>query len=58
MYRELHQARNFGPALVKFGTFWGAAFTFIDQNIFSGKMPFTWRNPTPDHESLLPASEA
>ena len=35
---------------IKFGTFWGAAFTFIDQNIFFGKLPFTWRNPQTDHE--------
>jgi electron-transferring-flavoprotein dehydrogenase len=58
VYDELHRARNFGPALVKFGTFWGAAFTFIDQNIFFGKLPFTWRNPDTDHGSLKKASEA
>ncbi len=58
VYDELHRARNFGPALVRFGTFWGAAFTFIDQNIFFGKMPFTWRNTATDHGSLKKASEA
>ena len=58
VYDELHRARNFGPALVKFGTFWGAAFTFIDQNIFFGKLPFTWRNSNTDHGSLKKASEA
>jgi ferredoxin-like protein FixX len=58
VYKELHQGRNFGPALVKFGTFWGAAFTFIDQNIFFGKLPFTWRNACTDHGSLKKASEA
>ena len=44
VYDELYRARNFGPALHKFGTFFGAAFTFIDQNIFRGKLPFTLRN--------------
>jgi electron-transferring-flavoprotein dehydrogenase len=44
--------------LVKFGVFWGAAFTFIDQNIFFGKLPFTWRNRATDHDSLRKASEA
>ena len=34
IYAELHRARNFGPALHKLGTFWGAAFTWVDQNIF------------------------
>ena len=58
VYKELHSGRNFGPALVKFGIFWGAAFTFIDQNIFFGKLPFTWRNPATDHGSLKKASEA
>jgi electron-transferring-flavoprotein dehydrogenase len=58
VYKELHQGRNFGPALVKFGTFWGAAFTFIDQNIFFGKMPFTWRNTRTDHGALKKASDA
>lgn len=36
---ELYQARNFGPAMHKFGTWIGGAFNFIDQNIF--KVPFT-----------------
>ena len=57
-YKELHKGRNFGPGLHKLGTFWGAAFAFIDQNIFFGKLPFTWRNKDPDHESLVKASDA
>ena len=58
IYKELHAGRNFSPALKKFGTFLGAAFTFIDQNLFFGKLPFTLRNPQPDHECLVKASEA
>ena len=58
VWRELHRARNFGPALVRFGTFLGAAFTFIDQNIFFGKLPFTWRNTRSDHDTLKKASES
>ncbi len=58
IYRDLHAGRNFSPALKKFGTFLGAAFTFIDQNIFFGKLPFTMRNPQPDHETLVRASDA
>jgi len=57
-YKELHKGRNFGPGLHKLGTFWGAAFAFIDQNIFFGKLPFTWRNKKPDHKSLMKLSEA
>ncbi|MDA0707246.1 MAG: electron transfer flavoprotein-ubiquinone oxidoreductase [Proteobacteria bacterium] len=58
VYKELHRGRNFGPALHKLGVFWGAAFTFIDQNIFFGKLPFTWHNTAPDHELLVQASDA
>ncbi|MEJ2258625.1 MAG: electron transfer flavoprotein-ubiquinone oxidoreductase, partial [Woeseiaceae bacterium] len=58
VHEELHRGRNFGPGLHKLGTFWGAAFAFIDQNIFFGKLPFTWHNTEPDHESLTKASEA
>jgi len=57
IYKELHQSRNFEPALNKFGTFFGAAFAFIDQNIFRGKLPFTWHNKKPDYLSIKPAAE-
>jgi electron-transferring-flavoprotein dehydrogenase len=57
LYDELYRARNFGPALHKLGTFLGAAFTFVDQNLFRGKLPFTWHNTEPDHESLLKSNE-
>ncbi len=57
-FKELQKGRNFGPGLHKLGTFWGSAFAFIDQNIFFGKLPFTWRNTDSDHESLAKASDA
>jgi electron-transferring-flavoprotein dehydrogenase len=58
VHDELHKARNFGPALHKFGTFLGAAFTFVDQNIFRGRLPFTMRNNHADNDSLLKAADA
>ncbi len=58
VHDELYRARNFGPSLHKFGIFFGAAFTYIDQNIFRGKLPFTWHNTHADHDSLQNASEA
>ncbi len=58
VHDELHRARNFGPALHKLGTFLGAAFAFIDQNIFRGKLPFTLHNKEPDHDSLTKATDA
>jgi electron-transferring-flavoprotein dehydrogenase len=57
-YKELHRGRNFGPGLHKLGTLLGSAFAFIDQNIFFGRLPFTWHNTEPDHESLQQASTA
>jgi len=57
VYEELHKARNFEPSQHKFGTFFGAAFTFLDQNIMRGRMPFTMHNRVPDHEELKPAAE-
>ena len=33
VHRELHEARNFGPAQHKLGTFLGAAFAWFDLNI-------------------------
>ncbi|MBL4585039.1 MAG: electron transfer flavoprotein-ubiquinone oxidoreductase [Pseudomonadales bacterium] len=57
LHDELYTSRNYGPALHKFGTFLGAAFVFVDQNIFGGKMPFTWANKGIDADSLKPASE-
>lgn len=54
-YKELHRSRNFGPAMHKFGTFGGAAFNFIDQNILP--IPVTLHDKTADHETLQLASE-
>lgn len=58
VYEELDRARNFGPALHKFGTFFGAAFAFLDQNIFRGRLPFTLHNPIADHDTLQRAADA
>ena len=56
LYAELHRARNFGPALHKFGTFLGGAFNWIQQNLFGGRMFFTLKDRTSDHEQLKPAA--
>ncbi|MES2662210.1 MAG: electron transfer flavoprotein-ubiquinone oxidoreductase [Pseudomonadota bacterium] len=58
IYEELHQQRNFGPMMHKVGTFIGAAFAFLDLNIFNGKMPFTLRDPIPDHATLKLAKDS
>jgi electron-transferring-flavoprotein dehydrogenase len=57
VYKELHKSRNVNPAIHKFGVLMGAAFAFVDQTIFQGKLPFTLSDPTPDHEMLKPAAK-
>jgi electron-transferring-flavoprotein dehydrogenase len=57
VYDELFRARNFGPALHKFGPLLGGAFNFIDQNLFNGKLPLTLHDDTPDHAQLRPADQ-
>ena len=56
LYTELKSARNFGPALHKFGTYAGGAFNYLDQNWFRGKLPFTLRDNSTDHGSIKDAS--
>lgn len=47
---ELYRSRNFGPAMHKFGTWFGGAFNFIDQNIF--QIPYTLHDTLPDFKAL------
>jgi len=57
LYEELYSSRNFGPAMHKFGAVLGGTYNFIEQNIFSGKLPFTLRDNKADHVQLKPASQ-
>jgi len=54
-YQELILQRNFGPAQHKWGNILGSAFSFLDINIFNGKLPWTLRDREPDHSKLKPA---
>ncbi len=58
VWQELHQARNFGPAQKRFGLWLGSAFTWLDQNIFRGRLPFTLHSRQADRDGLELASEA
>lgn len=57
-YKELYQSRNFGPAMHKLGKFLGGAYNTLDQNIFNGGLPFTFKDKTPDHSTLVDANAA
>jgi len=56
-YKELHMQRNFGPAMHKLGGLFGAAYAFVDINIFNGGLPWTLRDPVPDYAQMKPAAE-
>ncbi|MFT5635051.1 MAG: electron-transferring-flavoprotein dehydrogenase [Cognaticolwellia sp.] len=58
LYEELYNTRNFGPAMHKFGTFWGGAYNTLDQNFFGGKLPFNFKDDSLDHEQLKLAADA
>ncbi len=58
VHEELWKARNFGPAQHKFGLLGGSAFTWLDQNVFRGRLPLTLHNREPDHAALRPASRS
>ncbi len=57
LYEELFAARNFGAAMHKFGTFGGAAFNYIDQNFFGGKLPVNLHDNHADYACLKPAAQ-
>lgn len=57
LYQELESAKNFGGALHKLGTIFGGAYNTLDQNLFGGKMPFTFKDETPDYATMKPAAK-
>jgi len=58
LYEELYNTRNFGPAMHKFGMFWGGAYNTVDQNFFGGKLPFDFKDDRLDHAQLDLAKDA
>ncbi len=57
-WQELHESRNFAPAIHKWGTFWGGVYGFFDCHLLRGKTPWTLRDPIADHLTLKPAAES
>ncbi len=57
LYSEMYSVRNFVGAMHKFGTFMGAGYIWVEQNIFGGKLPFNFHDSKPDHEYLKPADQ-
>ncbi|WP_269447912.1 MULTISPECIES: electron transfer flavoprotein-ubiquinone oxidoreductase [unclassified Marinomonas] len=57
VYEELNQTKNFVPVLHTLGTFLGGTYNWFDQNIFAGKLPFTFKDEVPDFATLEDASK-
>ncbi len=57
-YKELYQSRNFGPTMHTLGKFAGGAYNTLDQNIFKGALPFSFKDNVPDHATLKDADQA
>ena len=49
---ELRTARNWGPALHRFGMYAGGAYNFVEQNLFGGWLPFRLTDDAPDHAQM------
>ncbi len=52
LYDELYRSRNFGPAIHKFGNFWGGAFNTFEQNFCKGNLFFTMKDDHLDYAQL------
>ena len=56
LYEELHQSRNFGAEIHRFGTLIGGALASIEQKWFSKSFKWSLKDEIPDHECLEPIS--
>jgi electron-transferring-flavoprotein dehydrogenase len=56
IYQDLIPVRNIRPAF-KRGLWFGLVYSGIDQMIFRGNPPWTWRIQQKDHETLQPKSK-
>ncbi|MFL0799383.1 MAG: electron transfer flavoprotein-ubiquinone oxidoreductase [Agarilytica sp.] len=58
VFTELRVQRNFGPAQHKWGNLLGSAYAFVDINLFNGTLPWTLRDPKPDHSTMKSAANS
>ncbi|CBL46929.1 Electron transfer flavoprotein-ubiquinone oxidoreductase [gamma proteobacterium HdN1] len=58
LHDELFTTRNFVGVMHTFGTFIGAGYVWVEQNIFGGRLPFNFRDTRPDYATLTPADQA
>ncbi|GJL88837.1 MAG: dehydrogenase [Minwuia thermotolerans] len=58
VHKELHQARNVRPAFAKWGLIGGTLYTGIEQMLFRGNVPWTFKHGHKDNESLVKKDQA
>ncbi|NGY03478.1 electron transfer flavoprotein-ubiquinone oxidoreductase [Solimonas terrae] len=58
LFDELDKSRSFGAAIHKFGALIGGTINWIEQNIFGGKAPWSFRDLKKDHETLKLAKDS
>jgi len=57
LHDDLYKSRNFTGWTHRFGTLIGAAFLWLEQNVFGGRLPLTLHDTVADHEALKPAAD-
>ncbi|UNU73938.1 electron transfer flavoprotein-ubiquinone oxidoreductase [Moraxella nasovis] len=58
LFTDAYEARNFSPAMHRMGLWMGGAFTFVEQNLLSSKVPFTIHDNSFDYHQLDKADHA
>ncbi len=58
LFEDAQAARNFSPSMHRMGAWLGGAFSFVEQNLLGGKIPFTVHDNSPDYAMLERAAHA
>ena len=56
--QELHESRNFGPVMHKFGMIMGGAINWIDQKTVKGNIKYTMHDTKADYACMKPAKDS
>lgn len=58
IWKELHEVRNMRPSFHNpLGLYGGIMYSGLEAYIFKGRVPWTLKHKTTDHESILPADK-
>ncbi|RGP66673.1 electron-transferring-flavo dehydrogenase [Fusarium longipes] len=58
IWKELHEVRNMRPSFhTPLGLYGGIMYSGLEAYVLKGRVPWTLKHKTPDHESILPADK-